>query len=306
MQQSETTGVPRFEEVVARLGDVWAPLPDKPEETLKLTAKALWLAACGNPQSVVRCAEAKLPALDEASAARLWELLALRSQGTPLAHLTGRQNFAGLEMLAGPGALIPRRETELLARTAIELAQQALGASDAVFAIDVCTGSGNVALALAASDARITVLAADISADALTLAASNAEHLGLQSRVTFLASDLFNAMDASGIHGQAAVITCNPPYIASAKVPAMAEEISRHEPRLAFDGGAFGLSIILRLLADAPRFLRPGGWLCLEVGAGNGRFVADRIGRNPAFGEVRQITDENGVVRVVAASLARA
>jgi release factor glutamine methyltransferase len=84
----------------------------------------------------------------------------------------------------------------------------------------------------------------------------------------------------------------------------MAEEISRHEPRLAFDGGAFGLSIILRLLAEAPRFLTPGGSLCLEVGAGNGRFVADRIDRNPAYANVRQITDESGIVRVVAATVA--
>lgn len=304
MLQSEELDAPQFAEVMGRLGEMWAPLPDKPEETLELTAKALWFAAAGDPRSVVKCADVALPKLDAEATTRLWELLARRSGGTPLAHLTGRQSFAGLEMLCGPGALIPRRETELLARTAMELLAATVAPGEASFAIDVCTGSGNVALALAASDEKLTVLAADISTDALTLAVANANHLGLGSRVTFMPSDLFNALDTPENHHRAAIITCNPPYIASAKVPAMAEEISQHEPRLAFDGGAFGLTIISRLLADAPRFLRPGGSLCFEVGAGNGRFVADRIGRNAAYVGIRQIMDENGVVRVLTASVA--
>ncbi|HEX2602849.1 MAG TPA: HemK/PrmC family methyltransferase [Gemmatimonadaceae bacterium] len=304
MLQSEVLDAPEFEDVVARLGAVWSPLPDKPEETLELTAKALWFAAAGDPQSVARCADAPLPSLNAEATTRLWGLLSRRSDGTPLAHLTGRQNFAGLELLCGPGALIPRRETELLARTATDILSATVSPGDPAFAIDVCTGSGNVALAMAAGEEHLTVLAADISSDALALAVENARYLGLGSRVTFIPSDLFNAMDVPANHHRAAVITCNPPYIASAKVPAMAEEISRHEPRLAFDGGAFGLTIISRLLADAPRFLRPGGSLCFEVGAGNGRFVAERISRNGAYVGVRQITDEKGIVRVLVASVA--
>lgn len=304
MQLSNAHRAPQFEEVLGRLGAVWSPLPDKPEETLELTAKALWFAAAGDPRSVVRCVDAPLPQLDPQATMRLWELLARRSGGTPLAHLTGRQNFAGLEMLCGPGALIPRGETELLARTALDVISAAVPLGETAFAIDVCTGSGNVALALAASNQRLTVLAADISTDALALAVKNADHLGLGARVTFMPSDLFNAMDIPANHRRAAVVTCNPPYIASAKVPVMANEISRHEPRLAFDGGAFGLTIISRLLADAPRFLMPGGSLCFEVGAGNGRFVADRISRNSAYTGVRQVTDEKGIVRVLIASVA--
>jgi release factor glutamine methyltransferase len=245
-----------------------------------------------------------LPALDEAGTQRLWELLALRAQGKPLAHLTGRQNFAGLEMLSGPEALIPRRETELLARTAIRIIGEMFKGQGAAVAIDVCTGSGNVALALAASDPRIKVVGADISTDALELAVRNAEHLGLASRACFVASNLFDAIDASLLHRRAALVTCNPPYIASSKVSAMPAEISQHEPRLAFDGGAFGLTIISRLLSDAPRFLLPGGSLCFEVGAGNGRFVADRVARNGAYATVRQVNDEEGIPRVVVATVA--
>jgi release factor glutamine methyltransferase len=295
---------PAFSEVLDRLEGVWSPLPDKPEETLELTAKALWFAAAGEPRSVARCSHAELPTLDEAGIERLWTLLGLRAEGKPLAHVTGRQNFAGLEMLSGPEALIPRRETELLARTAIAILGDELTVRHAAQAIDVCTGSGNVALALAASDTRINVLGADISTDALALASRNAEHLGLASRTCFVASDLFNAIDATSLHGRAAVVTCNPPYIASAKVSATAAEISQHEPRLAFDGGAFGLTVIFRLLSDAPRFLRSGGSLCFEVGAGNGHFVAERVTRNAAYTAVRPVNDEKGVLRVLVATVA--
>lgn len=304
MTTGEMADISLFDEAIGRLGTVWSPLPDKPEETLELTARALWFAAAGQPRSVARSSNGKLPRLDDAGALRLWELIKLRSEGVPLGHLTGRQNFAGLEMLCGPEALIPRRETELLALTAIGIIDDALRVDDSALAIDVCTGSGNVALALAAHDPRITVLGADLSAEAIALAVRNREHLGLSSRASFTESDLFQAIDTPPVHRQATVVTCNPPYIASAKVGAMPPEISRHEPRLAFDGGAFGLSIITRLLADAPRFVRSGGSLCFEVGAGNGRFIAERMGRNPAYREVRSVSDESGVVRVLVATVA--
>ena len=302
MTYSGVAAQSRFRELIALLETGWSPLRDKPEETLELTARALWFAAAGQPRSVMRCGEGSLPTLDEGEMERLSELVTLRKAGKPLAHLTGRQNFAGLEMLSGPEALIPRRETELLARTAAEILADALREGVDVFAIDVCTGSGNVALALAACDLRMKVLGADISADALLLAARNADHLGLTSRTSFVASDLFEGIDAEHLHKRAAVVTCNPPYIASAKVPAMAPEISKHEPRLAFDGGAFGLTIISRLLADAPRFLRPGGSLCFEVGAGNGQFWADRLKRNAAYTAIRPVSDDRGVIRVLVAT----
>ena len=186
---------------------------------------------------------------------------------------------------------------------AAEIVDEALHHSDEVVAIDMCTGSGNVALALAARHPRVRVCGADISPDALLLAERNAVHLGLSSRVDFVASDLFEAIDAPRIQKTAAVVTCNPPYIASAKVSAMPTEISAHEPRQAFDGGAFGLSVITRLVSDAPRFLRPSGSLCFEVGAGNSRFWADRLERNGAFSGVRRVDDESGILRVLVATV---
>jgi release factor glutamine methyltransferase len=304
LMESDVAGEPRFQTLLTVLSDGWSPLPDKPEETLELTARSLWFAAAGQPRSVRGSGEGKLPALDQRGMDRLSELVELRKAGKPLAHLTGRQNFAGLEMLSGPEALIPRRETELLALAATEILMTRLREVDDVFAIDVCTGSGNVALALAACDSRTHVVGADISAEALRLAARNANHLGLSAQTSFLASDLFEGLDPQRFHRRVDLITCNPPYIASSKVSAMAPEIAEHEPRLAFDGGAFGLTIISRVLADAPRFLRVGGSLCFEVGAGNGRFWADRLERNRAYSAVRAVRDHDGIIRVLVATAA--
>ncbi|MGH7616528.1 MAG: N5-glutamine methyltransferase family protein [Gemmatimonadaceae bacterium] len=289
--------------VESRLSPNWTPLPDKPEETLELTARALWFAAAGDPRSVSRCRDGSLPMLDAAALERLWSLVDRRAAGTPLPHITERQCFLDLEMIASADALIPRRETELLARTAIERLRAFVGSRGAALAIDVCTGSGNVALALAAHDPRVVVFASDISAPALTLAERNATHLGLSDRVHFAASDLFAGM-AGALHRSADIVTCNPPYITSQKVGHMPTEIIGYEPRLAFDGGAFGLKVVTRLLADAPRFLRPGASLCFEIGAGIGESLAERVRKNSAYVDVTPVTDDAGVIRVIAATVA--
>jgi release factor glutamine methyltransferase len=288
--------------VESRLSPAWSPLPDKPEETLELTARALWFAAAGDPRSVARLRDAELPPLDTAGVDRLWALVDRRASGTPLAHITARQNFLGLEMIASPDALIPRRETELLARTALERMRTFVGARDAAMAIDVCTGSGNVALAIASHDPRAEVFASDISEQALKLAERNAAHLGLTGRVHFAASDLFAGMESPALHRMADVVTCNPPYITSQKLGQMPSEIVGYEPRLAFDGGPFALKVVTRLLTDAPRFLRPGASLCFEIGAGIGESLAERIRKNPAYDDVTPVTDEAGVVRVITAT----
>ena len=283
------------------LEPTWTTLPDKPDESLERTVRALWFAAAGIPRSIERCSTDDLPAIDAEGAERLRGLARQRAAGVPIAHLTGRQSFCGLELLSGPQALIPRRETELLAQTAIARLRAILGRQPNATAIDVCTGSGNVALAMAAADERVRAFGADISPDAVSLAQQNALHLGLADRASFHAGDLFAPLHGVVPDHGADLVTCNPPYITSAKVPMMPEETQRHEPRLAFDGGAFGLDIITRLLADGPRVLRPGAPLCFEVGAATGKFVADRVRRNPAFATVEGITDAAGVVRVLVA-----
>src|SRR5690606_16183300 len=125
-------------------------------------------------------------------------LLERRIAGVPLAHLTGRQQFLGLDLLAGPQALIPRAETELLGRAAIELARE----SGAALAIDVCTGCGNLALALAHHIDGLRVHGADLSAEAIALARRNAAALALDGRVGFRDGDLLSPFDTPDFHGR--------------------------------------------------------------------------------------------------------
>src|SRR5688572_30469570 len=171
----------------ARLARELETLPDKPEETVEATLAALWLAAAGQSRSAASATGDPLPPLDADALARLEALVARRLAGIPLAHLTGRQRFMGLDLLAGPGALIPRAETELLARTALA---QLAHAGAAPLVVDACTGSGNVALAIASHAPHARVAAADISGEAVELARRNSAALGLAERVDFRVGDL--------------------------------------------------------------------------------------------------------------------
>lgn len=287
---------PMFERLHARMSGELALLPDKPEETPDSTVRALWHAAAGNPVSASRASDLPLPALDPAAEARLHALVERRVGGTPLAHLTLRQSFLGMELLAGPDALVPRRETELLARAAIA----AIAVRHALV-VDACTGCGNLALAIAKNIADARVFGADLSAPAVALARANALRLNLWARTQFRVGDLLAPFDNDEFIGRVDLLACNPPYISSAKVPQMADEIATHEPRLAFDGGPLGVTILMRLLQDAPRFVRTGGWLAVEVGLGQGNGIARRLQASGEWQDVRPLQDEQGAIRVVLA-----
>ncbi|MGH8261230.1 MAG: peptide chain release factor N(5)-glutamine methyltransferase, partial [Steroidobacteraceae bacterium] len=290
-----------YERLYARLAPALSILPDKPEENAASTLRALWFAAAGMPRSAEQARAGELPGLDDEALATLEASITERLSGIPLSHLTGRQRFMGLDLLAGPQALIPRKETELLARSAIRLAQERIKQLGEALVIDVCTGSGNVALAIAHHTAGARVLAADMSPAAVELARRNLAQLGLANRVEVRCGDLLAPFDEPQLRGQVDVLTCNPPYIASGKVESMPAEISRYEPRLAFDGGAFGLGVVLRLIQEAPSYLRKGGWLAFEVGAGQGPALLKRTRASTSFIETEAVEDERGIIRVILA-----
>ena len=304
MQALGPAGTQLFERCLQRLQDGLNALPDKPEETPVSALRALWLLAGGEPVSAEAALERALPALDAAGQARLDELLARRLSGVPLAHLTERQRFMGLELLAGPGALIPRRETELLGQAAAEVLAAAVAVNGTALALDVCTGSGNLALGIAARVPAARMLAADLSEDAVALARRNAAHVGLSSRVEVRQGDLLEPFDSPEFLGRIDVLICNPPYISSAKLATMPGEIASFEPQLAFDGGPFGIRILQRLVREAPRFVRPGGWLAFEVGLGQGPAVLKRLTPAAGYAESRPLLDGAGEIRALMARLA--
>jgi release factor glutamine methyltransferase len=286
--------------LLARLEEALPAVPDLPEETPKTCLRALWLLAAGRPLSAQAAAGVPLGALGEASA-QLVDSVERRLAGTPLAHLTGRQRFLDLEMLAGPGALIPRRETELLALAAIERLRGLPQAAPRV--ADLCTGSANLAAALARAHPQARVLATDLSPAALALAQANLRHLRLDDRVTLRHGDLFEPLDASPDWTRVDLLTCNPPYISSARRAQMPATIAAHEPAEAFDGGPLGVTLLRRLMRGAADRLAPGGWLLFEVGAGQGPSVQRSLHADLRYARVEAISDARGEIRVLAARL---
>lgn len=289
---------PLFESLLAELAARLETLADKPEETVESTLRALWHFACGRRVSAALATSLPLPALDDEARHVLRDAVAKRLAGVPLAHLTGRQQFMGLEMIAGREALIPRRETELLARTAIGLLDPP-GRGPIV--VDVCTGGANVAAAIGSARPDARLLASDVSDEAVALARRNLAHLGLADRVRVVQGDLFGAPDVTALAGGIDLITCNPPYISTPRRLALPAEIAQHEPAPAFDGGALGIAILQRLVREAPPLLRPGGWLAFEVGAGQGASVGRRLEAGGLFDRIDPVRNEHGEIRVIAA-----
>ena len=277
-------------------------LQDKPEETVETCLQALWLKAAGIAVSAQRARQSDLPTLTDEQAQHLSQLVEQRLQGVPLSYLTGRQSFMELEFITTPGAMIPRKETEILARTALGLidAMESQGAGRCL--VDICTGSGNLAVIFAVQDPSARVFAADLSDAAIALARENTVLHGVEGQIDLRQGDLLAPFDTDEFHGKVDLLSCNPPYISNAKVDELPEEIATHEPRMAFAGGAFGIDIPKRLIVDAPRFLKPKtGWLAFEVGLGQGPFFYKRLQKNQNFAEVVGIADENGEIRVIAA-----
>lgn len=278
----------------------WQPLPDKPEETPHSLLSALWHLAAGTRYSAEQALQVALPPLDFQAQQRLRELIELKRSGVPLAHLTERQHFLGLELSVGPGALIPRKETEILGRAVLAKLRVLIAEGRQLRVLDVCTGSGNLALAYAVHEPSTEVYGSDIAIDAIELARFNAALLCLQKRTRFFQGDMFAPFE----HGDVKrwdLISCNPPYVSSSKVAQMHREITRHEPGQAFDGGHYGVSCMTRLIGHAPRFLKPASWLAFEVGLGQGRPLVQQLLRNPAFCQVEEHTDDAGNIRAILA-----
>ncbi|MBS0202954.1 MAG: peptide chain release factor N(5)-glutamine methyltransferase [Planctomycetes bacterium] len=204
--------------------------------------------------------------------ATMRELVQRRAQAEPVAYLVGHREFFSLDFRVTRDVLIPRPDTETLVLEIIDgikqLSASRAAASDAspIRVIDLCTGSGCVAISVAkhalTSKLNIQVVATDISPAALAIARENATKHGIQDQIEFLEGDLFGALSSDRRFD---IIASNPPYIATAEIDTLDPEVAKHEPRLALDGGKTGFDIIDRLIAAAPQHAAPNALFLMEL-----------------------------------------
>lgn len=215
---------------------------------------------------------------------RFERAVARRAQGEPVPLITGFAVFRGLEMIVRPGVFVPRDSTEYLAAQAI----RRLRPRRRPIAVDLATGGGAVALAIANEVPQTRVFGTDISARAVNIARTNAD--GLRLHATFVRGDLFGGLPTTLLE-QVDVVTLHPPYVARGQLRDLPEEIRRFEPpHTLTDRSVDGLGLIERAVAEAPTWLKPGGWLLVEVSPDRSRSVASVMRRN-AFREVRSTMD---------------
>lgn len=232
--------------------------------------------------------------------ARYAAALTERSRGVPAQYITGHQEFWGMDLIVTPAVLIPRPETEHV----VEAVLEALGihGSDAedprseVRIVDVGTGSGCIALALASELPRAEIHATDISSAALEVARANAARNQLENRITFHETDLLR-----GLSQEFDFIVSNPPYVGESEADQVQLEVKKFEPREAVFAGPTGLEVITRLIPQAQASLRAGGWLVMEI---SGTIADETKHFLRGWNEVRVISDLQSIPRVAVAQKA--
>ncbi len=223
--------------------------------------------------------------------AELEALIARAEQGEPIQYIIGHVDFRGLEIHCDPRALIPRPETELL----VEAVLSSIGNRQSTIDIaDVCTGTGCIGLALAQELPNAKVTAIDISPEALALAKENAERLGLSGKFQCLENNLLEGVEENSLD----VVVSNPPYIFSKVWKKLEPCVRDHEPQLALDGGEEGMDLIIPLVEQAAKVLKPGGGLFIEMGYDQGKAIFQCL-ENSGFQNVQIIQDYAGLDRIV-------
>ena len=221
------------------------------------------------------------------------EVIRERARGCPTQYITGHQEFWGLDLLVSPAVLIPRPETEHLVETVLELVKQR-EPEEKLRLIDVGTGSGCIALALASELTQAEIHACDLSDEALEMARANAARLGLENRIAFRKSDLLSAYAGETFD----FVVSNPPYVGESEADKVQRQVREFEPKVAVFSGQEGMDIYRRLIPQAKVALKRGGWFAAEIG-----FSAESKVRELMAGwdEVQVTPDLQGIPRVIAA-----
>lgn len=220
----------------------------------------------------------------------------------PIAYLTGQAHFFDLELDIRPGVLIPRPDTETLVETVLTFCRHTPG-MEAPRALDLCTGSGCIAAAIARHLPAATVVAVDVDPAAIEVAKANLTKLKLNDRVTVLQGDLYEPLTSLVDCAPFNLILANPPYIRTGDIAALDRNVRDFEPHLALDGGPDGLSFHRRILAGARERLLPGGKVMLEIAFDQGKAALAMAGEYPAFVDAKILKDAAGNDRVLSLAI---
>jgi release factor glutamine methyltransferase len=260
----------------------------------RLDAELLLAKALGTTR-IQLVVDARRP-LSPDELSRMRELVRRRRSREPVAYILGEREFYGRVFRVDRRVLVPRPDTETLVDVALSRTR---AVSMCVRALDLCTGSGCVAVTLGRERPTSSVFAGDISADALAVARGNALRLGAYN-VAFYQGDLFASV---ALPARFDLVTANPPYVAAGDLASLQADVRDHEPRLALDGGEGGLALLRRVVAEAPpRLVSPGGVLAVEVGSGQAAAVVDLF-ELAQFSEIEVERDYGRIERVVSGVL---
>lgn len=233
--------------------------------------------------------------IDKATAHRYLELIDERCKGKPVQYITNNQEFMGLDLYVSEGVLIPRSDTEITVEKVIENAMDV----EQPNIVDMCTGSGAIAVSLAVNIPEARVWAVDIDNCALDCCSINVKRFGLESRVRIVKSDLFENIKEEGLIDNTDVIVSNPPYIQSAAIQELSINVRGYEPHLALDGGEDGLVYYRRIIRDSVSLLKSNGILAFEIGYDQGDKVKNIMEKSGYYDNINIEKDLAGYDRCV-------
>ncbi len=248
------------------------------EEVLGITRAQYFI----NPQRLV----------DKEDADKFFKFIDMRCNKIPLQHITGKQEFMGLSFNVNEDVLIPRQDTELLVESVLNYLKQKMKGKK-VKVLDMCTGSGCIAISIKKLAENVDVTAVDLSQKALKVAIDNANQL--DAKVTFIESDLFE-----NVSGKYDIIVSNPPYISKSDIETLMEEVKNHEPMMALDGDEDGLKFYKKISEKLNEYLSDGGMIFYEIGYDQGKTVPDIL-KQYNFKDINVYKDLSGNDRVVIA-----
>lgn len=215
----------------------------------------------------------------------------------PLQYITGTQEFWGLPFRVTRDVLIPRPETEFV----IEAALKMLSGTTIPVVVDLCTGSGCIAISLAKELPKARIFATDRSDRAVHIAQENARQNGVADRIRFLEGDLFGTLEEMDLRGRIDCVVTNPPYVRSGDLAALQPEVRNFEPEMALVAGPEGIEIAERIILQAPEYLKPGGSLIMEMGIGQTEALRKIVEETHMFGPIGIVKDLAGIERVITA-----